>query len=278
MKLLDTTKTKSKRNKLAQSKKADIHELYEKSVQNVEHEVEFMQQTYMNIKGKRAYIYREDFCGTALSSYKWIKQGENFEAIAVDNDHSVLDWSIKNRLNGLNINELKRISIIESDVNQVSAKKSDILAAFNFSYFTFKTRKELGTYFKNTYDSLKDDGLLFLDLFGGSEAYQELEERTEQQGFTYVWKQNNFYPITSFLDCSISFEFPDGTTILNAFTYQWRLWTAPEIKELLLESGYKKIMFFWEDEDEEGEGNGEFYQEGKGEADLSWIAYVVAEK
>ena len=75
--------------------------------------------------------------------------------------------------------------------------------------------------------TLKDDGLLFLDLFGGSEAYQELEERTEHQGFTYVWKQNNFYPLTSFLDCSISFEFPDGTTIQDAFTYQWRLWTAP---------------------------------------------------
>ena len=108
---------------MSQSKKADIHDLYEKSVQNVEHEIEFIQETYMNIKGKRAYIYREDFCGTALSSYKWIKQGENFEAIAIDNDCSVLDWSIKNRLNKLNVSELKRISMIESDVNQVNAKK-----------------------------------------------------------------------------------------------------------------------------------------------------------
>ena len=263
---------------MSQSKKADIHDLYEKSVQNVEHEIEFMQETYTKIKGKKAYIYREDFCGTALSSYKWIKQGENFEAIAIDNDCSVLDWSIKNRLNKLNVSELKRIKLIESDVNQANAKKSDVLAAFNFSYFAFKTRKELGLYFKNTYDSLKDDGLLFLDLFGGSEAYQELEERTEHQRFTYVWKQNNFYPLTSFLDCSISFEFPDGTTIQDAFTYHWRLWTAPEIRELLLESGYKKVMFFWEGEDEEGEGNGEFTHEDKGEPDLSWIAYVVAEK
>ena len=75
---------------MSQSKKADIHDLYEKSVQNVEHEIEFMQETYMNIKAKRAYIYREDFCGTALSSYKWIKQGENFEAIAIDNDYFII--------------------------------------------------------------------------------------------------------------------------------------------------------------------------------------------
>ena len=37
-------------------------------------------------------------------------------------------------------------------------------------------------------------------------------------------------------------------------------------------------MFFWEGEDEEGEGNGVFFHEDKGEPDLSWIAYVVAEK
>ena len=94
---------------MSQPKKTDIHDLYEKSVQNVEHEIEFMQETYMNIKGKKAYIYREDFCGTALSSCKWIKQGENFEAIAIDNDCSVLDWSIKNRLNKLDISELKEL-------------------------------------------------------------------------------------------------------------------------------------------------------------------------
>ena len=31
-------------------------------------------------------------------------------------------------------------------------------------------------------------------------------------------------------------------------------------------------------EDEDGEGNGEFTPEAKGEADPAWIAYIVAEK
>ena len=48
--------------------KADIHELYEKSVQNVEHEVEFLQATFQQIRGRKAYVFREDFCGTASAS------------------------------------------------------------------------------------------------------------------------------------------------------------------------------------------------------------------
>ena len=49
-------------------------------------------------------------------------------------------------------------------------------------------------------------------------------------------------------------------------------------RELLLEAGFRKATIYWEGEDEDGEGNGEFTPEEKGEADLAWIAYIVAEK
>jgi len=64
----------------------------------------------------------------------------------------------------------------------------------------------------------------------------------------------------------------------KAFTYEWRLWTAPEIREVLAEAGFTKSALYWEGSDEDGEGNGEFAPENKGEADLAWIAYIVAEK
>ena len=76
----------------------------------------------------------------------------------------------------------------------------------------------------------------------------------------------------------IHFKFPDGSRIKKAFTYEWRLWTAPEIRELLLEAGFRNPTVYWEGEDEDGEGNGEFSPEARGEADLAWIAYIVAEK
>ena len=101
-------------------------------------------------------------------------------------------------------------------------------------------------------DALKTDGIFFLDIFGGPEAHQELDERTEHDEFTYIWSQSEFHPLTNFIRCKISFEFPDKSSIKNAFTYDWRLWTAPEIKELLIEVGFGKVSFFWEGEDEEG--------------------------
>ena len=37
--------------------KADIHDLYERAVQNVEHEVEFAQATFEKIRGRKAYRF-----------------------------------------------------------------------------------------------------------------------------------------------------------------------------------------------------------------------------
>ena len=48
--------------------------------------------------------------------------------------------------------------------------------------------------------------------------------------------------------------------------------------ELLLEAGFRKATVYWEGEDEDGEGNGEFTPDEKGAADLAWIAYIIAEK
>ncbi len=115
-------------------------------------------------------------------------------------------------------------------------------------------------------------------MFGGSESMEETKEKTKHKGFTYIWHQAEFHPVTHYMRCHIHFKFPDGSRIKKAFTYEWRLWTAPEIRELLLEAGFRKATVYWEGEDEDGEGNGEFTPDEKGEADLAWIAYVVAEK
>ena len=74
-----------------------------------------------------------------------------------------------------------------------------------------------------------------LDAFGGYEAHQELEEKTEYKTFTYCWDQSKFNPISNELTCYIHFEFKDGSSIKKAFEYNWRLWSLPEIRECLLE-------------------------------------------
>ncbi len=261
--------------------KADIHELYEKSVQNVEHEVEFLQGTFKQIRGRTAHLFREDFCGTASMSCQWVRQGSDYQAIGVDIDSSVLDWGRQNRVSRLSATDQARISLIEGDVMSAETPPVDVLAAFNFSYFIFDTREKLRAYFKRAYAVLKDDGVFFVDLFGGPEAQQEQREKTKYKRFTYIWHQAEFHPVTNYIRCHIHFRFKDGSKIKKAFTYEWRLWSAPEIREVLAEAGFSKSTLYWEgddEDDEDGEGNGEFTAEEKGEADLAWIAYIVAEK
>jgi len=128
------------------------------------------------------------------------------------------------------------------------------------------------------HSALNADGLFFLDAFGGPEASDVQKEKTKLDGFTYVWDQAAFEPVTSRIVCHIHFKFPDGSRIKRAFTYDWRLWTLPELRELLIEAGFSKVRVYWEGDDGEGGGNGEFKEHATGEPDLAWIAYLVAEK
>ena len=262
------------------AEQADIHELYELSVQNVEHEVEFLQQTFEDIRGRKAYLLREDFCGTASAACQWAAQGKEYQAIGVDIDPSVLDWGRKNRIGRLPAEDRARGSLIESNVLTVDTPPVDIVIAFNFSYFIIQDRAQMLEYFRRVRDSLKDDGLFFTDMFGGPEAQDETREKTKlkEHGFTYIWDQAEFHPVTNWMRCAIHFKFRDGSKIKNAFTYDWRLYSAPEIRDIMLEAGFRKVTVYWEGEDEDGEGNGEFTPDDRGEADLAWIAYIVAEK
>ncbi|MEQ9563251.1 MAG: class I SAM-dependent methyltransferase [Woeseiaceae bacterium] len=264
--------------KRTMAEEADLHDLYEKAVQNVEHEVEFLQETFQAIRGRKAYRLREDFCGTASASCQWVRQGSEYQAIGVDIDPSVLEWGRKNRVGKLPVADQARVQLLESDVMTVETPAVDLLVAFNFSYFIFDTRDRLREYFRRAYAALADDGVFFIDLFGGPEAQEETKEKTKHKGFTYIWHQAEFHPVTNYIRCHIHFKFRDGSRIKKAFTYEWRLWSAPELREILLEAGFKTATVYWEGEDEDGEGNGVFTPDEKGEADLAWIAYIVAEK
>ena len=257
---------------------ADIHELYEESVQNVENEVSFLSTTFQDRKGRAAHLFREDFCGTASLACEWVKQGPAFSAIGVDINPDVLEWGRNNRVARLDTEQQARVSLIESDVQTVDTPKVDVLAAFNFSYWVFEERAQMVAYMRRCYDALKDDGLLFMDMFGGPESFEETKEKTKHDGFTYVWHQAKFHPVTNHMECFIHFRFPDGSKLKKAFSYSWRLYTAPELRDMLLEAGFRDVTVYWEGEDEDGEGNGVFTPNEKGEADLAWIAYIVAEK
>ncbi len=257
---------------------ADRHELYEESVQCVEEECDFVSRTFKRIRGRKPLSFREDFCGTASAACEWVRQSRKHTAIGVDLDADVLAWGLENRVGRLNDEQKQRLKLIESNVLEVKTDPADVVGAFNFSYFIFQQREVMKQYFRSIYDSLKPDGIFFLDAFGGYEAFEEMKEKTKYENFTYIWDQKRYSPITGEMECHIHFKFPDGSKLKRAFSYTWRMWTLPEIIEMLNETGFKNPTVYWEGTDRHGEGNGVFKPETHGEADAGWIAYLVAEK
>lgn len=270
----------------AMADKWDKHVLYQHSVQMPDVEVEFFTTTFEQLRGKYPLVLKEDFCGTALLSTAWCKSNPHRTAIGVDICADTLKWGEEHNIKPAGEDVAKRITLLNTDVRAVTDPKVDITCAFNFSYWVFKTRDEMREYFKSARDGLKDGGLFFLDLFGGTESMDVLEEETEidEQDFTYVWEHADFNPINHHILCHIHYEFPDGSRIDKAFTYEWRLWTIPELHELLLEAGFSRVRVYWEkfvedkDDSEYLEGTGEFYETTHEENQESWQAYLIAEK
>ncbi|MCP4925500.1 MAG: class I SAM-dependent methyltransferase [Gammaproteobacteria bacterium] len=257
---------------------ADPHELYEESVQCVEEECEFITKTFKSIRGRDALSFREDFCGTASAACEWVRQSPEHTSIGVDFNSEVLAWGLENRVGRLDSEQKQRVTLIEENVLEVKTESVDVVGAFNFSYFIFQQRELMKQYFRSIYAALKPDGMFFLDAFGGYEAFEEMKEKTKYDKFTYVWDQKRYSPITGEMECHIHFKFPDGSKLKRAFSYTWRLWTLPEILEMLSETGFKNPTVYWEGTDEDGDGDGIFTPDAHGEADAGWIAYLVAEK
>jgi len=258
---------------------ADRHHLYQESVQDTESEIDFVEDTWRDLRRRPAELLREDFCGTANTACEWVRRDPLHYAIGTDLNAEVLEWGRFNNLEQLDDDQYERIELLQQNVLAAQTEPADIILAMNFSYFLFLERAELLEYFLSAHASLVDDGILFLDAYGGYDAPKELQEERDCDGFTYIWDQATFNPIDSHMTCHIHFEFPDGSRMEKAFSYHWRLWTLPEIRELLEEAGFNPVTVYWEGTDEEAnEGNGVYRPAKVGDADPGWVCYIVAEK
>lgn len=255
----------------------DRYEYYRKAVQSAETDVEFYRDTYKSIRGKLPQIFREDFCGTFGLSCEWVKLNKNFKAIGVDLDPDPLVYGKENYLTQLTPEQQRRVEIIQKDVLSPQLPKADIVVAANFSYFVFKTRARMREYFLRAKKSLNRDGIFVVDCFGGSLCQDGNEESTRHKDFTYYWEQVDFDPITHRAHFYIHFRPHGKPKVERVFSYDWRMWTIPELRDILEEVGFKKTTVYWEGTKRDGTGNGVFSPSNEGEACLSWIAYIVAE-
>jgi SAM-dependent methyltransferase len=261
---------------------ADPHRLYERAVQCPAAEVDFIAQRFRALTGRDARLLREDFCGTAAVSCEWVRRGPDHEAIGVDLDPSVLGWARDRNLVVLGAGARARCRLVRGDARRVRLGAVDVVLAMNFSYWQLHERSELLRYFRRVRAGLVPDGVFFLDAFGGYDAFRiGTEERIIEDGqgtFSYLWEQAHYNPIDGRLVCHIHFAFPDGSRLDRAFSYDWRLWTLPELRELLAEAGFYRVTCFWQGWTDQGEPDGVFLPAEEAAADAAWICYLSAQR
>lgn len=260
----------------------DKHTLYQKAVQAPDAEIDFVDAQFRRLRGRRASRLREDFCGTALTACEWVRRRSTNTALGLDLDQKTLDWGQAHNVAKLDPAAAARLTLARRNVLTPGREgaRMDMVLAMNFSWWVFQTRADLLRYFRSVRESLKRDGVFFLDIYGGYEAQAEMEDRTriggKKKGFLYRWQQELFDPVTNRTRCHIHFSLKGGKWIRRAFTYDWRLWSIPETRDVLTDAGFKESIVYWEGDDKKGGGNGVFRPARKGECCASFIAYIAA--
>ena len=82
---------------LPEATRWDRHVLYQSAVQCVESEIDFVDETFEKIRGRKASLLREDFAGTANTSSEWVRRRPTNRAVAVDLCADTLAWGLMDR-------------------------------------------------------------------------------------------------------------------------------------------------------------------------------------
>lgn len=195
-------------------------------------------------------MLREDFCGTAAVSRRWLEDalrlGEKAGAIAVDLDPACIQRAGREAATGL------QLTVADSRESG-SADACDVVFVGNFSIGYLHTRDELMQYLRVSRERLSRGGAGFgggvfvCDIYGGASAYKLGSLTRKHPSRTgeiihYHWAHESADPLTGFVTNSISFKVErDGEIVLElprAYVYEWRLWPVAELREAMLEAGF----------------------------------------
>jgi len=259
-------------------------------VQNVDTDLDFGRRVFRQRRRREPRLVREDFCGTAKLACQWVERHPDNRAWGVDFHRPTLEWGRRHHAARLTASRRERLHLLHADVLEAETPPADLLFALNFSFCVFKTRALLRSYFRRAFEALNDDGLFVMDVYGGTEAVTEKSDDpreipgfvapdgTEIPDFDYVWEQASFNPIDHHTRCHIHFDVPGFGPIERAFSYDWRLWTLPELREILLEAGFARADVYLHDFDDDGESDETFRRRTTYENAQGWVAYVVGVK
>lgn len=220
------------------SKTFDRYAIYELAVQDPEHTMKNLAESYRRLRRRDARTLREDFCGTGANSEAWAMRHPDNRAVGIDLDPEPLAWA-KARRFAPGTEAAKRVQLIKGSVLDARRGSFDVVAALNFSWLVFKTREDVLAYFGRVRSSLAKNGVFCLDLYGGPDSQRATEDHSRMGKFSYYWEQKSWDAVSAETKCAIHFRLADGKKRRDVFTYDWRLWTLAETLDLLREARFE---------------------------------------
>ncbi len=203
----------------------DRFELYELAVTSPVPLARFLKAVHRG----DARVLGEDFSGTAALARAWVKLDARHRAVAVDKDREALARA-----------KAPGIKVVRSDVMQAK-ERCDIIAATNFPICYWHTRPELIAYLRHIRSRLNRRGVFVADVYGGSDAFvtgsKVVRLRKNGQVVHYTWQQREADPISGRVLNAIHFRV-GKRTLKDAFVYDWRLWSIPELSDAMWEAGF----------------------------------------
>lgn len=250
------------------------YDLYTLCVQDPPRYVRFLAA----IHGGKARVLRDDFAGPGAIALAWARSDTKRRAVAVDADSVPLKKA-----------KQPRVKIEVTDVRRAHSA-ADIVTSLNFGVCELHTRPELMAYLKNARKTLKTGGVIVCDLYGGVTAVKKgswnKEFRTQSgQRVVYTWEQVEVEPTTGMVRNQIHFALLNARgkvceTHRQAFEYDWRLWSIPELREAMFDAGFREVDVY----DRIGsamDGDGNLMVDPVDydqPLDKSWVVYVAGRK
>lgn len=253
----------------------DKHAAYALAVQSPQEDARFLRRVYQELSGKAPVTLREDFCGTFALCCAWVKLAAQNRAWGLDIDPDPLGYGACHYLPGLTTEQRSRLNIRKLDVMSPRAPKADIICAFNFSYFIFQRRNTLVSYFERCRRRLNPKGVFVVDIFGGPHHGHPCVDSKRLPGMKYFFEQSEFDPITNKTRFHLSFQPKGRRKLSRVFSYDWRMYSIPEIRDAMLDAGFKDTVVYWEGTARNGRGSGVFHRRNHGEPCQVWVAYIV---
>lgn len=256
----------------------DTYAAYTESVQDPGGDARELRRIYYELRGKNPRILREDFCAAFALSCAWVRLDPKHQAVGLDLASRPLEYGRAHHLARLKPDQQKRVSIIQRNVIGAGLPAADIICAMNFSHYIIRDRPTMLRYFRHCRAALRPKGVFLACCFGGRACDRPNVEGWKLPGYRYFFEQTDFDPISNFATFHIHFKPDRQPKIEKAFTYHWRMWSIPEMRDLMAEAGFRRSHVYWEEFDRNGEGTGRHVRRETGEECESWTAYIVGEK